>query len=78
MACGIYLIRRDMRRAAQALEAAQRLEDKPGRRQAQPVRLKTTETQRQQWRLGRQRHPRTIIDLMDDIDTLLKRVQARE
>jgi hypothetical protein len=59
MALGIYTVRKEMRLAA--------------RLKAKPVRLKTTESQRRQWRLKTQ--SRDLIDLLDDIDTLLKRLE---
>jgi hypothetical protein len=59
MALGIYMVRKEMRLAA--------------RLKAKPVRLKTTESQRRQWRLKTQ--SRDLIDLLDDIDTLLKRLE---
>jgi hypothetical protein len=70
MVLAIYLIRREVR------GTAQRVTTDPIRFEAQPPRLKTTETQRQQWRMGKQRHPRAITDLTDDVETLLKLVRS--
>jgi hypothetical protein len=70
MAIAIYLIRREVRRAAERTATVS------VRSQTLPLRLKTTEAQRQQWRMGKQRHPRTIIDLMDDVEALLKLVKT--
>jgi hypothetical protein len=70
MAVAIYLIRREIK------QAPRRAPVEPLRSHAPPLQLKTTEAQRAQWRMGRQRHPRAIVDLTDDIETLLKRVKA--
>ena len=70
MVVAIYLIRREIK------QAARRAPVEPPRSNAPPLQLKTTEAQRAQWRMGRQKHPRAILDLMDDIETLLKRVKA--
>ena len=70
MLVAIYLIRREIK------QAASRAPVEPPRSNAPPLQLKTTEAQRAQWRIGRQRHPRAILDLTDDIETLLKRVKA--
>jgi hypothetical protein len=70
MLVAIYLIRREIK------QAARRGPVEPPRSHAPPLQLKTTEAQRAQWRLGRQRHPRAIADLTDDVETLLKRVKA--
>ncbi len=67
MVAAIYLIRREVRQAAQQRPA------EPPRSTTPPLRLKTTAAQREQWRMGKQRHPRAIMDLADDIETLLKR-----
>lgn len=70
MVLAIYLIHREVRRTAQRVTAV------PIRSETQPLRLKTTEAQRQQWRMGKQRHPRAITDLTDDVETLLKLVRT--
>jgi hypothetical protein len=70
MVVGMYLIRREIK------QTAGRAPVKPPKPNAPPLQLKTTEAQRAQWRMGRQRHPRAILDLTDDIETLLKRVKA--
>jgi hypothetical protein len=70
MVLAIYLIRREVRRTAQHVTTV------PISFETQPPRLKTTEAQRQQWRMGKQRHPRAITDLTDDIETLLKLVRS--
>jgi hypothetical protein len=70
MVIAICLIRSEVRRAASRGPFAPPKSDSP------PPRLKTTEAQRAQWRMGKQRHPRAISDLTDDIETLLKRVKA--
>jgi predicted nucleic acid-binding protein len=70
MVIAIYLIHREVRRAAQRIGTV------PVGSETQPLRLKTTETQRQQWRMGKQRHPRAIVDLTDDVETLLRLVKA--
>jgi hypothetical protein len=70
MVIATYLIRNEVRRVARQGAAG------PVRSKAPPLRLKTTEAQRHQWRMGKQRHPRTIVDLTDDVETLLKRVNA--
>jgi hypothetical protein len=69
MVVGMYLIRREIK------QAAGRAPVKPPNPIVPPLQLKTTEAQRAQWRMGRQRHPRAIVDLTDDIETLLKRVK---
>ncbi|QRM30345.1 hypothetical protein [Microvirga sp. VF16] len=70
MVLAIALIRNEIRRSAQHIST-----ESP-RPKALPLQLKTTETQRQQWRMGKQRHPRAIMDLTDDIESLLKRIKA--
>lgn len=70
MVVAIYLIRHEIK------QAASRIPIDPRRSHAPPLQLKTTEAQRAQWRMGKQRHPRAILDLTDDIETLLKRVKA--
>ena len=40
------------------------------------LQLKTMEAQREQWRMGKQRHSCATMDLADDIETRLKRVKA--
>jgi hypothetical protein len=70
MVAAMYLIRREIK------QAASRAPVESPRSYAPPLQLKTTEAQRAQWRMGRQRHPRAILDLTDDIETLLKRVKA--
>ena len=70
MVVATYLIRHEIK------QAAGRTPVEPRRSHAPPLQLKTTEAQRAQWRAGRQRHPRAILDLTDDIETLLKRVKA--
>ena len=70
MGVAIYLIRREIKQAASPAPV------KTSRSNAPPLQLKTTEAQRAQWRMGRQRHPRAILDLTDDIETLLKHVKA--
>ena len=70
MVVAIYLIRHEIK------QATGRTPVEPRRSHAPPLQLKTTEAQRAQWRAGRQRHPRAILDLTDDVETLLKRVKA--
>lgn len=72
MVVAIYLIRNEVRRTSQSAPV------KSPRSAAPPLRLRTTEAQREQWRMGKQRHPRVIIDLTDDIETLLKRLNASD
>ena len=67
MVVAICLIRREVRQAARHDPV------EPPRSTTPPLRLKTTAAQREQWRIGKQRHPRAIEDLADDIETLLKR-----
>ena len=70
MVVAIFLIRHEIKQAAGYTPI------EPRKSNAPPLQLKTTEAQRAQWRAGRQRHPRAILDLTDDIETLLKRVKA--
>jgi hypothetical protein len=70
MVVAICLIRSEVKQVARHAPVARPRAEPP------PLRLKTTEAQREQWRTGRQRHPRAIIDLADDIETLLNRVKA--
>jgi hypothetical protein len=70
MVAAMYLIRREIKQAAGHAPV-----ELP-RSNATPLQLKTTGAQRAQWRMGRQRHPRAILDLTDDVETLLKRVKA--
>ncbi len=70
MLVAIYLIRREIKQVARGAPV------EPPRSNAPPLQLKTTEAQRAQWRMGKRRHPRAILDLTDDIETLLKRVKA--
>jgi hypothetical protein len=70
MIVAIYLIRREVK------QSAQRSPVEPRRLRSPPIQLKTTAAQREQWRMGKQRHPRAILDLADDIETLLKREKA--
>ena len=70
MVVAICLIRSEVK------QGARRTPVEPPRSSTPPLRLKTTEAQREQWRRGKQRHPRAIVDLADDIETLLKRVKA--
>jgi hypothetical protein len=70
MVIAICLIRNEVRRSAP------RIPVEPPRSSAPPLRLKTTAAQREQWRTGKQRHPRAIVDLTNDIETLLRRVNA--
>jgi hypothetical protein len=58
IAIGVHAIRKEMRAAA--------------RQRAQPIKLKTTEEQRRKWRSKTQ--SRDLIDLVDDVDTLLRHV----
>jgi len=67
MVVAIYLIRREVRQATQHASV------EPSRTPTTPPQLKTTAAQREQWRMGKQRHPRAIADLADDVETLLKR-----
>lgn len=60
MALGIASIRREARSRA--------------RLEARSVRLKTTQGQRRQWR--QQTQSRELLDLLDDIDTLMRQVAA--
>jgi hypothetical protein len=62
MALGIHAIRTEMRTAA--------------RLKSRPIRLKTSEDQRQRWRVNKACHARDLIDLLDDIDTLRKLAQT--
>jgi hypothetical protein len=59
VAIDVYAIRKEMRAAA--------------RQRARPVKLKTTEEQRRKWRSKRQ--SRDLVDLVDDVDTLLRHVE---
>ena len=70
MVVAVYLIRSEVKQVARHTPIA------PPRSILPPLQLKTTEAQREQWRMGKQRHPRAIMDLADDIETLLKRVKA--
>ncbi|QRM28800.1 hypothetical protein [Microvirga sp. VF16] len=70
MVIAIYLIHSDVK------QGAPRTPVEPPRSSTPPLQLKTTASQREQWRMGKQRHPRAIVDLTDDIETLLKRVKA--
>jgi hypothetical protein len=70
MVIAIYLIRSEVKQITRQAQVAPRSSEPPS------VRLKTTEAQREQWRSGKQRHPRAIVDLADDVETLLKRVRA--
>jgi hypothetical protein len=70
MVVAIYLIRSEVKHAMRQSPAT------PPRSVPPPPRLKTTEAQRELWRTGRQRHPRAISDLADDVETLLKRVKT--
>jgi hypothetical protein len=70
MVVAICLIRSELKQVARHTPVAPPTIEPP------PLRLKTTEAQREQWRTGRQRHPRAIMDLADDIETLLNRVRA--
>jgi len=67
MVIAIYLIRREVRQAAQHASV------EPPRTGTTSLPLKTTAAQREQWRMGKHRHPRVIADLADDVETLLKR-----
>lgn len=60
MALGISSIRREARSRA--------------RLEARSVKLKTTQGQRRQWR--QQTQSRELLDLLDDIDTLMRQVAA--
>jgi hypothetical protein len=62
MALGIHAIRTEMRTSA--------------RLKSKPIRLKTSEDQRQRWRVNKTCHARDLIDLLDDIDTLRKLAQS--
>jgi len=66
----IFLIRSELKQGARHTPV------EPPRSDTPPLRLKTTAAQREQWRMGKQRHPRAITDLADDIETLLKRQKA--
>ena len=70
MVVATYLIRREIK------QATVHAPTEPRRSNVPPLQLKTTEAQRAQWRVGRPRHPRAILDLTDDVETLLKRVKA--
>lgn len=70
MVVAICLIRSEVKQVAHHTPVARQRAEPP------PLRLKTTEVQREQWRRGKQRHPRAIMDLADDIETLLNRVKA--
>ena len=70
MVVAICLIRNEVKRAAR------RGSVESSRSSSPPLRLKTTAAQREQWRMGQQRHPRAIADLADDIETLLKQVKV--
>jgi hypothetical protein len=59
VALGTYSIRWEIREEARV--------------KARHVRLKTTEAQRRQWR--RMGQPRELLDALDDIDTLLRRLE---
>lgn len=67
MVVAICPIRREVRQVARYGPA------EPPRSTASPLHLKTTSAQREQWQMGKQRHPRAIADLADDVETLLKR-----
>jgi len=71
MVVAIHLIRAELHRA----HPRGRVRSSGGAAQP-PLHLKTTKAQREQWRMGKQRHPRAIVDLTDDIETLLKRIGA--
>jgi len=68
MIFAIYLIRNEIKQV---------LRHTPGElpRPAAPLHLKTTESQRADCRMGKQQPARAIMDLADDVDTLLKRVK---
>jgi hypothetical protein len=70
MVVAIHLIRAELHRARQQGPVISSGAAEP------PLHLKTTKAQREQWRMGKQRHPRAIVDLTDDIETLLKRIRA--
>src|SRR4051812_44296221 len=70
MVVAVYLIRSEVRQVARHTPIAL------PRSHPSPLQLKTTEAQREQWRMGKQRHPRAIVHLADDIETLLKRVKT--
>ncbi len=70
MVVAIWLIRSEVKQGARHAPV------EPPRSDAPPLRLKTTEAQREQWRMGKQRHPRAVVDLADDIETLLQRVKV--
>jgi hypothetical protein len=76
MLVAIYLIRREIKQAAGRTSVETPRSVEPPRPDAPPLQLKTTEAQRAQWRVGRQRHPRAILDLTDDVETLLRRIKA--
>jgi hypothetical protein len=61
IAIGVHAIRKEMRAAA--------------RQRAQPIKLKTTEEQRRKWRSKTQ--SRDVVDLVDDVDILLRHVEER-
>jgi hypothetical protein len=70
MVVATYLIRKEVRRVARQGSV------RPARSKVPPLQLKTTEAQRHQWRMGKQRHPRAIMDLTDDVEMLLNRVNS--
>ncbi|WP_201833917.1 hypothetical protein [Microvirga zambiensis] len=70
MVVAVLLIRSELKRYAQSAKV------EPSRSSAPPLHLKTTRAQREQWRMGKQRHPRALADLADDVETLLKRVDT--
>ena len=70
MVVAIYLIRSEVKQVSRHASVT------PPRSGSPPLQLKTTDVQREQWHMGKQRHPRAIIDLADDIETRLKRVKA--
>jgi hypothetical protein len=70
MVFAIYLIRSEIK------QAVRHVKGEPPRPGPTPLRLKTTESQRAQCRVGRPPDPQAIMDLADDVETLLKRVRA--
>ena len=70
MVIAICLIRNEVRRSAPRIPVG------PPKSSGPRLRLTTTAAQREPWRTGKQRHPRAIVDLTDDIETLLGRVNA--
>jgi hypothetical protein len=76
MLVAIYLIRREIKQAAGRTSVETPRSVEPPRPDEPLLHLKTTEAQRAQWRMGRQRHPRAILDLTDDVETLLRRIKA--